>query len=38
VKEVVKNNVVVGPYQIEVSRRNKAAFLKALAEHMGGNR
>lgn len=37
VKEVNKNIVTVGPYQIEISRRNKAAFLKALTEYMGGN-
>ena len=38
VKEVVRNTVVVGPYEVEISRRNKTSFLKALTEHMGGNR
>ncbi len=38
VKEVVRNTAVVGPYEVEISRRNKASFLKALTEHMGGNR
>jgi len=38
VKEVVRNTVVVGPYEVEISRRNKGMFLKALTEHMGGNR
>ncbi len=38
VKEVNKNIVTVGPYQVEISRRNKAAFLKALTEYMGGNK
>lgn len=37
VKEVVKNIVVVGPYEVEISRRNKSTFLKALTEYMGGN-
>lgn len=37
VKEVNKNIAKVGPYQVEISRRNKAAFLKALTEYMGGN-
>lgn len=37
VKEVNKNLVKVGPFEIEISRRNKAAFLKALTEYMGGN-
>lgn len=37
VKEVSKNIAVVGPHQIEISRRNKAGFLKALTEYMGGN-
>ena len=36
VKEVNKNIAKVGPYQVEISRRNKAAFLKALTEYMGG--
>ena len=37
VTAVYKNTAVVGPYELEISRRNKAGFLKALAEHMGGN-
>lgn len=37
VKEVNKNIATVGPYQVEISRRNKVAFLKALTEYMGGN-
>ena len=38
VKEVAKNVAVVGPYEVEISRRNKTSFLKALTEFMGGNR
>lgn len=38
VNEVNKNIVVVGPHEVEISRRNKASFLKALTEYMGGNR
>lgn len=37
VKEVNKNTVKVGPFEIEISRRNRAPFLKALTEYMGGN-
>ena len=37
VKEVHKNMVKVGPFELEISRRNKTAFLKALTEYMGGN-
>lgn len=37
VTEVRKNTTVVGNFELEVSRRNRAGFLKALAEHMGGN-
>ena len=37
VKEVNKNIATVGPYLVEISRRNKAVFLKALTEYMGGN-
>lgn len=34
----VKNNIaVVGGHQLEISRRNRAAFLKALTEYMGGS-
>lgn len=35
VKEVDKYTAVVGPYKLEVSRRNKPVFLKALTEYMG---
>lgn len=37
VREVNKYIATVGPYQVEISRRNKAGFLKALTEYMGGN-
>lgn len=37
VKEVRKNIVMVGSFSLEISRRNRAGFLKALAEYMGGN-
>ena len=37
VTEVRKNVAVVGPYELEISRRNRAGFLKALTEYMGGN-
>lgn len=37
VKEVRKNIAVVGPYELEISRRNKTSFLKALTDYMGGN-
>jgi DNA-binding LytR/AlgR family response regulator len=37
VTEVRKNTAVVGPYELEISRRNRAGFLKALTEFMGGN-
>jgi len=37
VKEVRKNIAVVGCYKVEISRRNKTAFLKALTEYLGGN-
>ena len=37
VKEVRKNMVVVGSFELEISRRNKTAFLKALTEYMGGS-
>ena len=37
VKEVRKNTVIVGPFELEISRRNKTAFLKALTEYMGGS-
>lgn len=38
VSEVKKNIAVVGGHELEISRRNKAAFLKALTEYIGGNR
>ncbi len=37
VKEVRKNIAVVGPFELEISRRNKTTFLKALTEYMGGS-
>ncbi len=37
VTEVRKNIAVVGEFELEISRRNRAGFLKALAEYMGGN-
>lgn len=37
VKEVNKNIATVGPHSVEISRRNKTFFLKALTEYMGGN-
>lgn len=37
VTAVRKNTAIVGPHELEISRRNRAGFLKALAEHMGGN-
>ena len=36
VKEVKKNIAVVGEFELEISRRNKPAFLKALTEYLGG--
>lgn len=38
VSEVKKNIAVVGGHELEISRRNKATFLKALTEYIGGNR
>ena len=38
VSEVKKNIVVVGGHELEISRRNRTAFLKSLTEYMGGNR
>ena len=35
-KEVRKNIAVVGPFELEISRRNKNGFLKALTEYLGG--
>lgn len=37
VKEVRKNIVVVGTFELEISRRNRTAFLKALTDYMGGS-
>ena len=37
VTAVRKNTAMVGPHQLEISRRNRSGFLKALAQHMGGN-
>lgn len=37
VKEIRKNIAVVGTRELEISRRNKMTFLKALTEYMGGN-
>lgn len=36
VKEVRGGIVKTGPYALEISRRNRTAFLKALTEYMGG--
>lgn len=36
VSEVRKNTAVVGGHELEVSRRNRTAFLKALTDYMGG--
>ena len=36
VSEVRKNTAVVGGYELEISRRNRTAFLKALTEYVGG--
>lgn len=36
VSEVRKNMATVGGDELEISRRNRAAFLKALTEYMGG--
>lgn len=38
VTEVKKNMAVVGGYELEISRRCRTPFLKALAEYMGGFR
>ena len=37
VKEVKKNIAVVGTYELEISRRNKTAFMQALTEYLGEN-
>ena len=36
VTAVQKNIVFVGPFELEISRRNRTAFLKALTEYVGG--
>ena len=36
VSEVRKNIAVVGGHELEISRRNRTAFLKALTEYIGG--
>ena len=36
VKEVRKSIAVVGEFQLEISRRNKHSFMKALTEYLGG--
>ena len=38
VSEVQKNTVIVAGYELEISRRNRTAFLKALADYVGGTR
>ena len=38
VKEVKKNTVIVGEYELEISRRNRTPFLRALTEYVGGYR
>lgn len=37
VKQTKGGMVTVGPFELEISRRNKTSFLKALTEYMGGN-
>ena len=36
VKEIKKNIAVVGEFELEISRRNKPAFMKALTQYLGG--
>ncbi len=36
VSEVRKNTAIVGGHELEISRRNRMAFLKALTEYVGG--
>ncbi|MBR5127590.1 MAG: response regulator transcription factor [Roseburia sp.] len=36
VSEVRKNNAIVAGHELEVSRRNRTAFLKALTDYLGG--
>ena len=37
VTEVRKNKAVVGPFELEISRRNRTRFLEALTRYIGGN-
>ena len=37
VTEVRKNTAIVGGYELEISRRCRSAFLKALTEYVGGS-
>ena len=37
VTEVRKNTAVVGPFELEISRRNRSGFLEALTKYIGGN-
>lgn len=34
---VRKNTASVGPFELEISRGNRSAFLEALTKYMGGN-
>lgn len=36
VSEVRKNTAIVGGHELEISRRNRTAFLKALTDYVGG--
>ncbi len=36
VKEVKKNIVIVGDFELEISRRNRNVFMKALTDYLGG--
>ena len=36
VSEVKKNTTIVAGNELEVSRRNRSAFLKALTDYVGG--
>lgn len=37
VSEIDRNIVVVGGYRLEISRRNRADFMKAVTDYIGGN-
>lgn len=37
VSQIDKNIVKVGEYSLEISRRNRAEFMKAVTDYMGGN-